>query len=85
MKRAAFESLLFVDVEEKAATEPAPQLDKPKYEGRPWSHLRDEMIARGSSTVVDLPANQIESFYGSTGSAKRSKSMFRGLFSGSSR
>ena len=85
MKRAAFESLLFVDVEDKAATEPAPQLGQPKYEGRPWSHLRDEMIAKGSTRVAELPTNQIESFYGSTQSAQRSKSMFRGLFSGNSR
>ena len=85
MKRAAFESLLFGDVEDRAATEPAPQLDKPKYDGRPWPHLRDEMIAYGSTSVAELPTNQIESFYGSTQSARRAKSMFRGLFSGNSR
>ncbi len=85
MKRAAFESLLFVDVEEKAATEPAPHRDKPKYDGRPWSHLRDEMVARGSTTVADLPAKQIESFYRSTQSAQRAKSKFMGLFSGNNR
>jgi hypothetical protein len=85
MKRAAFESLLFVDVEEKAATEPARQLDKPKYFGRSWSHLRDEMIARGSSAVADLPANQIESFYRLTESSNSGKGMFRGLFSGNNR
>jgi hypothetical protein len=86
MKRPAFESLLFVDVEDRAAVELAPQVDKPKYFGRPWSHLRDEMIANGSSTVAELPANQIESFYRSTQSSKSAKRMFsRGLFRGNSR
>ena len=85
MKRPAFESLLFVDVEDRAGVELAPQLDKPKYFGRPWSHLRDQMIANGSSIVVDLPAKQIESFYRSTQSSKSAKNMFRGLFRGNSR
>jgi hypothetical protein len=85
MKRAAFESLLFVDVEDRAAAEHAPQPGKPKYFGRPWSHLRDEMIAKGASTVGVLPAKSIESFYRSTESVNSATSIFKGLFSGKGR
>jgi hypothetical protein len=85
MKRAAFESLLFVDVEDRAAPEPAPQPAQPRYFGRPWSQLRDEMIAKGASTVAELPAKTIESFYRSTESVNSATSIFKGLFSGKGR
>jgi hypothetical protein len=83
MRRAEFESLLFVDVEERSTAEPAPQQGEPKYHGRPWSRLRDEMLASGSETIAALPANQIEHFYRSTKSLDRSViSTFRHLFGG---
>ena len=83
MKQAEFESLMFIDVEERAAAEPAPEVGKPKYHGRPWTRLRDEMLASGSPTVADLPAKQIALFYRATKSTEGSvMSAFRGLFNG---
>jgi hypothetical protein len=43
------------------------------------------MVARGLTTIADLAAKQIESFYRSTQSAQRAKSKFMGLFGGNNR
>ena len=63
MKQAEFESLLFVEVADRAAAEPAPPPGKPKHYGRPWAQLRDEMVASGAKTVQELPASRILVFY----------------------
>ena len=72
-----FESLLFVDVEERAAGEPVPPEDKPRYHGRPWSQMRDAMLAGGAATVAELPASAVAAFYRSTSSAGGVMSAFR--------
>jgi hypothetical protein len=69
MQRAEFESLLFVDVEQHAAAEGAPAEGRPKYEGRPWTQLRDRMLANGALSVAALPERTVTGFYRSTGSA----------------
>jgi hypothetical protein len=81
MQRSAFESLLFVDVEERAAAEPTPSAGEPKYLGRPWTQLRDEMLSRGAMSVAELPARTIADFYRVTGSAEGGvMSALKGLF-----
>jgi hypothetical protein len=81
MQRAEFESLLFVDVEERAAAEATPPAGKPKYHGRPWTQLRDEMLAGGAMSVAELPDRTIELSYRSTKSADRGvMSALKGLF-----
>jgi hypothetical protein len=83
MKLADFESLLFVDVEERAAAEPTPQPGHAKYHGRPWTRLRDEMVVNGSMTVADLPSGQIKLFYRSTKSGDEGgKAFSQRLFGG---
>lgn len=83
MKQAEFESLLFVDVEERAAAEAAPEEGKPRYQGRPWTQLRDEMVASGSLTVGAVPPKQVVFFYRSTRSADGGVlTALRGLFNG---
>ena len=84
MTQAEFESLLFVDVEDRAATEMAAAPGEPRYDGRPWTRVRDEMVATGSLTVGDLSPKQIARFYRSTNSEGRGvMSALRGLFGGS--
>ena len=86
MRQAEFESLLFVDVEKRAATEPAPAAGEPRYYGRPWTRVRDEMLATGSLTVGDLPRRDIARFYRTTNSEDNGggvMSALRGLFGGS--
>lgn len=82
MKQVEFESLLFVDVEERAAAERTPREGKPRYLGRPWTQLRDEMVARGAKTIKELPADPSAVFYRSTGSGSGGgvTTLFRGLF-----
>ena len=82
VKRAEFESSLFVDVEERAAGEPGPPEDQPRYHGRPWSKLRDAMLAGGATTVSELPAHAIATFYRSTKAAGGVMSAFKDLFDG---
>lgn len=83
VKESEFELLLFVDVEERASAEPDQQPGKPKYSGRPWTRLRDEMVATGVRTITELPAGQIRLFYASTKSTDdNAKSIFRRLFGG---
>jgi hypothetical protein len=83
MQQAEFESLLFVDVEEYAAAEHTPPEGKPKYHGRPWTQLRDEMLAAGAMSVAELPDRAIEIAYRSTKAAHRGvRSTLRGLFGG---
>jgi hypothetical protein len=83
MKRSEFDALLFVDVAERAAGEGAAPPSKPKYYGRPWSELRDEMVASGAKTVRELPARRIAVFYPKMVPANGgAKSIFRGLFGG---
>ena len=83
MEQAEFEALLFIDVEKRAAAEPAEQPGHPRYNGRPWTRLRDEMVATGSRTVADLPPGKVTLFYRSTKSAHADeKRFFRGLFGG---
>ena len=83
MQQVEFESLLFVDVEEHAAAEHAPPEGKPKYHGRPWTKLRDEMLAAGAMSVAELPDRAIEVAYRSTKSADRGvRGALRGLFGG---
>jgi len=83
MDHTEFESLLFVDVEEHAAAESAPPEGKPKYHGRPWTQLRDKMLATGAMSVAGLPDRVIEISYRSTKSADRGvRSALRGLFGG---
>ena len=85
MTQAEFESLLFIEVADRAAAESPPPHGKPKYYGRPWLQLRDEMVASGAHTVADLPAKRITTFYQATlpgnGSAR---SILRRLFGGPS-
>jgi hypothetical protein len=69
MNQAEFESLLFVDVADRAAAEPAPPEDADKYYRRPWLQLRDEMIASNAQTVAALRADRIVAFYHSTNGA----------------
>jgi hypothetical protein len=81
MDNAEFESLLFVDVADRAAGEAVPPHDKPKYYGRPWLQLRDEMVASGAPTVAELPAHRINAFYRSTQSGHGNTTrIFRRLF-----
>ena len=85
MTQAEFESLLFIDVADRAAAESAPPNDKPKYHGRPWLQLRDEMVASGARTIAELPAKRIAVFYHSTRPANGgAKKVLRGLFGGPS-
>lgn len=85
MKQAEFESLLFVDVADRAAAEPTPPPGTDKYYRRPWLQLRDEMVASGAETVANLRADRIVAFYHSTQPANIGvKSIFTGLFSGRS-
>ena len=60
---------MFVDVEERAGAEAGPPQGKPKYYGRPWTQLRDEMLASGARTVGELSANRVAVYYHSTRSA----------------
>ena len=84
MKRLDFDALLFVDVEEHASGEPAPPEAGPKYDGRPWSRLRDTMLAAGATTVGDLPEATVTAFYRSTRSGDGTvMAAVRGLFGGS--
>jgi hypothetical protein len=83
MKRADFDALLFVDVEEHAAAEPAPPADGSRYDRRPWSRLRDTMLAKGATTVGELPEAKAADFNRSTKSADGSVlTAFKGLFGG---
>jgi hypothetical protein len=83
MQRVDFESLLFIDVEERAGAEPAPQPGHPKYHGRPWTRLRDEMVATGSRTVAELPPSKVRLSYRSTRSGDEGGTKFlRRLFGG---
>ena len=78
-----FESLLFVDVEERAALEPTAPEGAPRYFGRPWTELRDEMLSRGASTIEELPADRVAAFYRSTKSGGGSvTALVKGLFGG---
>lgn len=69
MRQTDFESLLFVEVEKRAATEAGPPDGKPRYYGRPWTQLRDEMVASGARTVGELSTRRIAAYYQSTKSA----------------
>jgi hypothetical protein len=83
MKQAEFESLLFVEVADRAAAEPTPRPGTDKYYRRPWLQLRDEMVAGDALTVADLRADRIVAFYHATQPANRGvKSIFKGLLSG---
>jgi hypothetical protein len=66
MKRAEFESLLFVEVADRAVAEPTPPPGTDKYYRRPWLQLRDEMVAGGALTVADLRGDRIVAFYHAT-------------------
>jgi hypothetical protein len=57
---------MFVDVEERAGAEAGPLQGKPRYYGRPWSQLRDEMVASGARTVGELSTNRVAVYYHST-------------------
>lgn len=83
MRQAEFESLLFVEVADRAATEPAPSANEGTYGGRPWTRLRDEMLGSGAKTVEELRADRIAAFYKATNRADRGVlSSLRGLFGG---
>lgn len=85
MTQAEFESLLFIEVADRAAAEPPPPPGEPKYYGRPWLQLRDEMVASGAETVAALPAKRIAVFYQATRPANGGvKKMLKGLFGGPS-
>jgi hypothetical protein len=71
-RQTDFESLMFVEVEERAAAEAGPPQEKPKYYGRPWTQLRDEMLASGARTVGELSSNRVALYYHSTRSAQSS-------------
>jgi hypothetical protein len=71
-RQTDFESLMFVDVVERAGSEAGPPQGKPKYYGRPWTQLRDEMVASGARTVGQLSTNRVAVYYHSTRSAYRS-------------
>lgn len=66
MKQAEFESLLLVEVADRAAAEPDPPPGTDKCYGRPWLQLRDEMVACGAQTVAELRPDRITAFYYST-------------------
>jgi hypothetical protein len=68
-RQTDFESLMFVEVEERATGEAGPPQEKPKYYGRPWTQLRDEMLASGARTVGELSTNRVAVYYQSTSSA----------------
>jgi hypothetical protein len=68
-RQTDFESLMFVEVEERAEAEAGPPQGRPKYYGRPWTQLRDEMLASGARTVGQLSPNRIAVHYHSTRSA----------------
>jgi hypothetical protein len=85
VKQAEFKSLLFVDVADRAASERAPAPGGSTYEGRPWSRLRDEMLAGGAESVGELRSSEVVVFYHLTQSASGGVlSAFRNLFEGSS-
>jgi hypothetical protein len=71
MKQAEFKSLLFVDVVDRAAAEPASPPGESKYYRRPWLQLRDEMVDSGARTVGELRADRIRAFYRATSVADR--------------
>ncbi|MFZ0341692.1 MAG: hypothetical protein WAL31_05105 [Gaiellaceae bacterium] len=70
-RQTDFESLMFVNVEERARAEAGPSQGKPKYYGRPWTQLRDEMLASGARTVGELSTSRVAVYYHSTRSAQR--------------
>jgi len=72
MRQTEFESLMFVDVEARAAAEAGPRPGKPKYYGRPWTQLREEMVTSGAKTVGELSTNRVAVYYHSTKPADRS-------------
>ena len=83
MNQAEFESLLFVDVADMAATEPTPQPGEAKYHRRPWLQLREEMLASGAKSVAELRADRVVAFYQLTRAADRGLlSSLRSLFGG---
>ena len=84
MTQAEFESLLFIDVADRAAAESSPPHGKPKYYGRPWLQLRDEMMASRAQTVAELPAKRIAAFYHATRPANGGKRVLGRLFGGPS-
>jgi hypothetical protein len=71
MTQAEFKSLLFVDVVDRAAAEPAPPPGESKYHRRPWLQLRHEMVDSGARTVGELRADRIRVFYRATSVADR--------------
>ncbi|HET8752092.1 MAG TPA: hypothetical protein VFM43_06155 [Gaiellaceae bacterium] len=78
MKRAEFESLLFVEVADRARDESASARSD---RGRPWTQLRDEMLASGAKTVEELRAERIATFYKSTNATEGGVlAAFKGLF-----
>lgn len=83
MKREAFEALLFVDVADRARAESGPPPGGNAEHDRPWLRLRDEMLAKGASTVADLPKARISSYYDLTGAAVEGSllSALRSIFS----
>jgi hypothetical protein len=68
-RQTDFEALMFVDVEERAGGEAGPPQGEPRYYGRPWTQLRDEMLASGARTVGELSTNRVAVHYQSTRSA----------------
>ena len=80
---AEFETLRFIDVADRAAAESPPPHGKPKYYGRPWRQLRDEMVASRAQTVAELPAKRIAVFSHATRPANGGRRL-GGLFSGPS-
>jgi hypothetical protein len=84
MKQSEFESLLFIEVADRAAAEPTPPPGADKYDRRPWLQLRDEMVANNAHTVGELRADRIVAFYHCTNSVTGGLlSAIRGLFEGS--
>ena len=66
MKQAEFEALTFDEVQDRAAGESDPAPGMPDYYDRPWTQMRDEMIAAAAKVVADLPPGRVDVFYHST-------------------
>jgi hypothetical protein len=67
VKRTEFESITLEQGRARAEAEPDPERGKPKYFGRLWAQIVDEMTAAGASTIGDLPEQRVTDFFNSSG------------------
>ena len=66
MERKDFEAMTLAEVSGRADAEGPPEHGKPKHYDRPWTQLRDEMVAGGAATIDDLTSTRVDLFYNLT-------------------